>query len=103
MNYGLNKAVIDKLQALFATYPQIERVVLFGSRAMGNFRTGSDIDLCIESQSLDLTQLLRIENEIDDLLLPWKFDLILKSKIDNPALLEHIRDKGIVFYTHTDD
>ncbi|MGQ3891898.1 nucleotidyltransferase family protein [Legionella sp. CNM-4043-24] len=103
MNYGLNKAVIDKLQALFATYPQIERVLLFGSRAMGNFRTGSDIDLCIESQSLDLTQLLRIENEIDDLLLPWKFDLILKSKIDNPALLEHIRDKGIVFYTHTDD
>ena len=47
---------------------------------------------------LNLTQLLKIENELDDLLLPWKIDLSLKHKIDNQALLQHIRDNGKIFY-----
>jgi len=59
---------------------------------------GSDIDLSIEAESLGLTDLLSIENRIDDLLLPWKLDLSLLHQIDNPALLDHIRRVGVIFY-----
>lgn len=97
-NWGLPDDAIEKLIAVFKCYPKINQVILYGSRALGNYRLGSDIDLCIEADELSLTDLLKIENQIDDLLLPWKVDLSLKNKIDNPHLIEHIETVGIVFY-----
>lgn len=97
--YGLPVTAIEKLAGVFRQYPAITRVIIYGSRAMGNYRTGSDIDLCIDSDSLNLTQLLKIENQIDDLLLPWKVDLSLKKTIDNPQLLEHMDTVGLTFYS----
>jgi uncharacterized protein len=44
---------------------------------------------------MDTTELLKIENEIDDLLLPYKVDLSLFHQIDNPSLIEHIQRVGI--------
>ena len=95
---GLPEHAVEKIYGIFRDYPQIGRVILYGSRAMGTHRSGSDIDLCIEAESLGLTELLSIENRIDDLLLPWKMDLSLLHQIDNPALLDHIRRVGVVFY-----
>lgn len=96
--FGLPNNAIEKIRAVFAQYNEIKKVILYGSRAKGNYRLGSDIDLCIEGETLNLTQLLNIENQLDDLLLPWKIDLSLKHQIDNQALLEHIEDYGVVFY-----
>jgi len=96
--YGLPVEAIAKLHAVFSSNSGIKKATLYGSRAMGNYRTGSDIDLCIESDSLDLTALFTIEHQIDELLLPWKVDLSLKSAIDNPDLIAHIEEKGIQFY-----
>lgn len=97
--FGLPVHAVEKLRGVFAEWPQIQRVLLYGSRAKGNYRPGSDIDLSIEDdEELSLAQLLAIENRIDDLLLPWMVDLSLKRQIDNPALLEHIRRVGIPFY-----
>ncbi|MFC0666891.1 nucleotidyltransferase family protein [Azotobacter chroococcum] len=97
--FGLPVHALEKLRGVFAEWPQIQRVLLYGSRAKGNYRPGSDIDLSIEDdEELSLAQLLAIENRIDDLLLPWMVDLSLKRQIDNPALLEHIRRVGIPFY-----
>lgn len=96
--YGLPEAAVERLRALFRGWPQIRRVLIYGSRAKGNFRPGSDIDLTIDSDDLSLVQLLAIENQIDDLLLPWMVDLSLLHGIDNPALLEHVQRVGKVFY-----
>ncbi len=96
--FGLPTYVIEQLRTLFSHEQGICRVIIYGSRAMGTYRTGSDIDLCIESKSMDLTQLLKIENQIDDLLLPWKVDLSLKNKIDNQNFLDHINTEGVVFW-----
>ncbi len=96
--FGLPRGVVDILCSIFRQHRVIKKVILYGSRAMGNYRLGSDIDLCIEADGLDLTQRLAIENQIDDLLLPWKVDLSVKTDIDNPDLLEHINDVGIEFY-----
>lgn len=96
--YGLPSSAIKKIRSIFQNYPQINTVKLYGSRALGNYRAGSDIDLCIESESLNLTDLLTIETKLDDLLLPWKMDLSLINNIDNPDLLAHIKEKGVIFY-----
>lgn len=96
--YGLPLSAINAINRVFKTYPQIEHVILYGSRAKGDYRLGSDIDLCIEGKALDLTDLLAIENQIDDLLLPWKVDLSLKHNIDHQDLLQHIKRVGVRFY-----
>lgn len=96
--HGLPPHAEEKLREVFRTWPQVERVVLYGSRAKGTFRTGSDIDLCIVGEALTLPQLMAIEGQIDDLLLPWKVDLSLLQHIDNPALLEHIDRVGVPFF-----
>lgn len=95
--FGLQQKHIDAINACFAQYPQIEQVILYGSRAKGNYKNGSDIDLTIVGD-LDYNSLLKLENQLDDLLLPYKMDLSLKHKITNPDLLNHIERVGKVFY-----
>ncbi len=95
--YGLPLNAIKALKNIFKAYPQIDRVILYGSRAKGTYRQGSDIDLCIDGPSLGLTELSIIENQIDDLLLPWNIDLSLRHQIDNQALLDHIDRVGVLF------
>jgi predicted nucleotidyltransferase len=98
MKFGLKTATIEKINRVFSTHPQIEQVILYGSRAKGNYRDGSDIDLTIKGKTVTLSQLLKIENALDDLLLPFKIDLSLLHKIDDPALIDHILRIGMVFY-----
>ena len=96
--YGLKDTVIEKIQKVFSKYEAIDKALLFGSRAKGNHRNGSDIDLSLVGETLDLQLLFRIENEIDDLLLPYKIDLSIFHNIENPDLIAHINRVGIVFY-----
>jgi len=98
MPYGLKADTIARINGVLAAHPEIEQAILYGSRATGNFREGSDIDLCLIGETLTLMQLLKIENELDDLLLPYKIDLSLFHALDNAELIDHIRRVGIVFY-----
>ena|SRR3990167_6462834 len=97
-NYGLPLHAVNSLTAIFQTYSPINKVILYGSRAMGTYHPGSDIDLCIVAPELGLSELFAIENKIDDLLLPWEVDLSLYHHLDNQDLLEHIHRVGIIFY-----
>lgn len=98
MMFGLPDNSVAQLQRLFASHPDVRKVILYGSRAKGNYRDGSDIDLTLEGEGLTLKELNRIEQQIDDLLLPWSVDLSLLEHIDNPDLIAHIRRVGQVFY-----
>lgn len=98
MLYGLKMHVIEKINTIFTGYSQVEKVILYGSRAKGNFRNGSDIDLVVIG-SVDISLLHRIENELDDLYLPCTIDIALLSHIKNESLLDHINRVGIEFYT----
>lgn len=99
MKFGLLDEDIQAIKKVFAAYPAITKVILYGSRAKGNYRPGSDIDLTVEGSGLELTDLFEIESKLDDLLLPNKIDLSLKEHIGNPELLEHINRVGEIFYT----
>jgi uncharacterized protein len=94
---GLPVAVIDAICRVFKRYPTLAQAVLYGSRAKGTFRPGSDIDLTLKGELSD-QELLNLYGELDDLLLPYKFDLSLYRQLDNPALLEHIECVGRVLY-----
>jgi len=95
---GLSGKTIAKIQAVFARYPQVEQAILYGSRAKGTFRNGSDIDLTLKGDALTHRELGKIDMELDDLLLPYKIDLSLFRQIDNPNLIEQIERVGVVFY-----
>lgn len=72
--------------------------MLYGSRAKGNYKRGSDIDLTLKGDALGYRELLRLMDELDDLLLTYMIDLSIYCQIDNPALREHIDRVGVVFY-----
>ena len=98
MKYGLKEHTIEKMKNVFAQFPEVEQVMLYGSRAKGAYRPGSDIDLTMMGSALNLKTLFRIETELDDLLLPYTIDLSIFDHIDNPGLVDHIRRMGKVFY-----
>ena len=93
--FGLPTHVVSELRKVFENKSSIKKATLYGSRAMGNFKPGSDIDLCLTAPELTLSDLLKTENEIDDLLLPYKVDLSFFHSIENPDLIEHIKVHGI--------
>lgn len=96
--FGLTEATIEKIGGVLSRHPQVERAVLYGSRAKGNFKNGSDIDLTLVGSELKTDDLLKIMGEVDDLLLPYMIDLSIFHQLTHPELIEHIRRVGIVFY-----
>ena len=80
--------------------PKIEKAILFGSRAKGNFEPGYDIDIALTGDDLNLKDILNAKSEIDDLYLPWKFDLIIYERIKEKALIEHINRAGVSLFEH---
>lgn len=97
-SFGLSRAVIDAINGVFSSYPAIQQVILYGSRAKGSQRPGSDIDLAIVAPALGEQQLPEIETRLDELSLPYTIDLSLLHTIRNPALVEHVRRVGVAFY-----
>ncbi len=95
---GLSVAIIERIIKVLSAHPNLEQAILYGSRAKGNYREGSDIDLTLTGSALTDTELGRIDNELDELLLPYTFDLSLLQQIENPDLIDHIKRVGIVFY-----
>ncbi len=96
--FGLRPGILEKLNSLFISHPEIDTVVLYGSRAKGTYHPGSDIDITIKSEHCNDSLVGKLAEEIDDLLLPYSFDISLWSQIDNPDLLAHIERVGIVMY-----
>lgn len=101
MLFGLDKHTIDQIHAVFRQFPQIDTAIIYGSRAMGKHRNGSDIDLTLQGDQLDLHLLAAISNQLDDLPMLYSFDLSCLQHIDNPQLLDHIRRVGKIFYQNT--
>ena len=68
------------------------------ARAKGNYRRGSDVDVCLQGPALTFVMLPNLESALDDLLLPDKIDLSLQAHIDNDALRGHIARHGVPLY-----
>lgn len=98
MQFGLSDETVTRLIKVFAAYPDISEVIVYGSRAKGSYNEGSDIDLCLKGTHLDATILQQVSNDIDDLLLPYIVDISIYSAIKNKELHEHIQRVGKTLY-----
>jgi len=97
--FGLDESIISQVHKILEKHPQIEQVIIYGSRAKGNYRKGSDIDITLLGGDLDIRILHQIELEIDDLLLPYIFDISIFSQIENNDLIDHINRVGQIFFS----
>lgn len=98
MIFGLKKNIYNKILKIFKVCPEIEEVIIYGSRAKGNSKNCSDIDLTLKGQNLSLDCLNKVNHQLDDLLLPYLIELSIYDQIDNYDLIEHIDRVGKIFY-----
>lgn len=95
-NDGLREVDREQIFAVLQQFSNIESAYLFGSRVMGNFKPHSDIDLAIVGEITE-QQLGSIAGELEELPLPYKFDVIDSRKVELPALREHVAKRGREF------
>lgn len=86
MKFGLTENTIKKINAAFAKYAPIEKVIIYGSRAKGNYKNGSDIDLTLIGEKISDHDFMHIRSDLDDMLTPYSFDLSLFQNIDHAEL-----------------
>lgn len=96
--YGLDKETLEQLNHVFSEVKSIDKVILYGSRAMGNYKNGSDIDISLFGNGLTLKTVYALEELIYELYLPYMFDISVFEQINNEALRTHILEKGAVLY-----
>ena len=99
MPYGLEKNDVELIINVLETNNKVSKALLFGSRAKGNFEPGSDIDIAIKGAELKLNDVIDLRIAFDELLLPYKFDIVIYNRISEPDLLDHIKRVGIELYT----
>jgi len=98
MSFGLSDKVVNRLKMVFAENAKVETAIIFGSRAKGNYKEGSDIDIVIKGLELNFEDRLNLMQKLDELGLPYKIDLINYYNITDLDLIDHIDRIGIMFY-----
>lgn len=97
--FGLSETAMDIIREICGRFPRISQVIMYGSRAMGTFREGSDIDMTIVAdEGFSKNDLLRMADAFDDSMLPYLVDLSIFAELKSPDLKDHIRRRGKVLY-----
>lgn len=100
-DFGLPDTTLAAIRLILADFPAVEKAILYGSRAKGNYRRGSDIDLALVGDALGYHILGEIAARLEESPIPYQVDLILWDQIDHGKLREHIERVGVVFYQRT--
>ena len=99
MNHGLSERTMNTILSICEKYPGIKQAVLYGSRAKGKYRAGSDIDLSFMSDDdFGRTDLLRIASDFDDSDMPYFVDVSAYKNLSNSDLKAHIDRVGKILY-----
>lgn len=99
MKFGLEQHIIDKLIAVFEQNPKVDKAIVFGSRAMGNYRPDSDIDIAIKGQDLNTDDIIAMSVAFEEKGITHKIDLLNYHTIKEPDLKDHIDRVGIELYS----
>jgi uncharacterized protein len=98
MPYGLSDILFGQILSTLASNQKVESAILFGSRAKGTFKPGSDVDIVLKGPELTVKDIFFFQNQLDDIDQPYSFDFILFHTITEPALINHIKRTGIAIY-----
>lgn len=96
--FGLPDKTTAIVRQILADFPAVERAILYGSRAIGNDKPGSDIDLTLFGDQLNLRILGQIAARLEESPIPYQVDLSIWSQLNHAGLREHIERVGVVFY-----
>lgn len=99
IDHGISKRTFDLLLKNFRDFPEVEQVVLFGSRAKGNYRAGSDIDLAVKGKKVTPALIFKLNNIFNERLpIPYEIDVVGYQYLDHESLRDHIDRIGIIIY-----
>ncbi len=98
MKFGLTSEQFFLIENTLGSIPEIEKVIIFGSRAGDSYKPSSDIDLAVAGKNVTSQVINRISVELDDLPLPFMFDILDINSLSNLALKNKITSKGKVFF-----
>lgn len=98
IKFGISPEDWSAIIQAISSEKKIQEIVLFGSRAKGNFKTGSDIDIALKGDKISLIDQVNISALLDELELPYKFDLVIFDRIQEPKLTDYIQRVGISLY-----
>jgi len=98
LKFGLPDKTIATIQTILAEEAELQKAILYGSRAKGTYKNGSDIDLTLIGNTLTESTRMRLAHKLSDASIPYQVDLSLWDHIDNDDLKDHIRRVGQVFY-----
>lgn len=96
--FGLSIDTVHDLQSIFKQFSNINEVLIFGSRAKGNYKNGADIDLAIKGQNITFDELMDVSLKIDELELLYKVDILNYYQKKNLPIGRHIDRVGKSFY-----
>ena len=96
--HGLTERTVEQIAGVLARFPGVEKAMLFGSRAKTTHKRGSDIDLALVGAALDWRTVGKIYDALDDLLLTYRFSLIVYDGNTDPEVAAHIIRVGIPFF-----
>ena len=100
--FGLPDTTLAVIRQILFDFPEVESAILYGSRAMGTHRPGSDIDLTLTGDLLDQGILGEIATRLDESPIPYQVDLSLWKQLDHAGLRVHIDRVGVLFYRRAD-
>lgn len=100
MNFGISDKSYAILLKCISEFTDIEATIIFGSRAMGNYKSGSDVDIAIKGKNTTPTTAIELSTKLNEQLpLPYCFDVVHYDSIDIPAFKQHIDEHGITLPT----
>ena len=98
-NTGLRQPDLDIVLSVLGEFPNVKEAIIFGSRAKGNFKNGSDVDIALKGENINLEIVSNISYRLnEETVLPYKFDVLDYQSINNSKLTEHINRIGISVY-----
>ena len=95
--FGIYPKSFEEIQSILEKFVSIEEVIIYGSRAKGNFREGSDIDLTLLGK-ISKEDFSALWHALDDSYIPYKFDISIYNELSSESLKEHIDRVGKTFY-----
>ena len=98
MQYGLKEQYIDELRGILGNIPSIEEVMLYGSRARGDYGRGSDIDICLKGAQITSSDVVSLKTALYESRIPYFFDVCVWNNIKNEDFRNNITRDGKVIY-----
>jgi predicted nucleotidyltransferase len=95
MKFGLKAKDIKQISNIISSFPEVHQTLIFGSRAMGNYKTGSDVDIALKGETITHEIVTQIKYQLnEETTMPYFFDVVDYGRLKNEDLKTHIDQFG---------